>query len=1184
MKLTENRHEGIRLTIVCVSCLLVSLAIAADYHWTGAAGNRLWSDPGNWETSAGAAVESVDCANPHTYNFGTRSGVNVGWENGLVVTQDVNVVIGAALALNPANGNFIKLEIVSAPGCKMSMAGDEEAETAIYCQQSSQLKLTVDMSGDNNDGIIHKHTGGRLVWNLKEANKAVRVLNIAGGTVVLGGQNATGVSPNLRVSIGTSASQTTARFENELNGGTIHALFVGTLGSGSSNLGRVYLKGNGLDVGGGSDSTSTNQMPFAIFGEGGTLTLRNERRASLRGLPMGGTFAVDRADARIGTPNTAIRWLFDDASDPTRDVVGSGSRMIAPKGMPDVALDATRGSVLSISDGKYLKGPDADAGLDGLLLQSSYNPYTVAFWFKPDANCDNLGKIFYWGGNQENGKSAALRLNNDAANGLMFTVWGANKTLSTPASPRDGNWHHFAAVYDGLGHFTIYYDGTQVLGFNYTAADYNPPNKNFYIGSVYGGWTTNGQNPYTGLLDDFLIGSYALSAEEIAALKNNGLAAAIPAPSVEARSAGEVAFAKSDVCVKTLSGNALAGGVTMLADSSTLTVGAESGEAATTFMGKIAGGGTTLVKEGTNYALTLSGPAAAVTNVVVKEGTLAVKRPLARAGLVAYYGFDDANAFGEDSSPAGFNLTKTGSGTVSQIADGVSGKALNFGGSAYLGSGVCTAANTTFPKGSESYTVSVWIRPTAEACSGTVPICCWGDNNTRLLSMIRFGSAREIIFTNWGAENDASASDITIADGNWHHVVATYDGSVKRLYFDGVLKGQSAVALDVKTNHELQIGHCSVPSRADQYYTGGMDEFMVFDSAWSAEDVSKEYARKAPVPVAAETLLPAPVAHWTFDDDAAPGADSSANALNLTMSGTVSLESGDAICGKAARFSSSSGWFKRDTFPAQIPSGSAPFTVVVRYRPDTTQTTSYYPGIVMWGDTSGWNSGKLLKISVDHGRINAIRSTINGEVPVGKGTYMNDMGTDRSRWITAAYVSAPQYDGTDRRTAILYVDGERMWAKANTTSAIAAQDFSIGSNYAGVQNFYGLIDDVQIYDRALSAAQIRLVTEQMEATKGGATASAASVLAANPDVTVADSATLKVASVESAASLSGAGTVEIAPLASLTVESLRGFSGSLTGSGTMTVLKGSTLDRRRVYIAGTLNLQVLGCGMTIIVR
>ena len=161
----------------------------------------------------------------------------------------------------------------------------------------------------------------------------------------------------------------------------LQALNVGALDAGANNISRVYLKGNTLNVGGESVSSSTNLMPFAIFGEGGTLALRNERRFHLRGLPMDGTLAVDRADAYIVAPNTAIRWLFDDISDPTRDVVGSGYRMLAPNGMSEVVTDATRGSVLSISGGKYFKGPDANAGLDGLLLQTTNNPYTVAFWF-----------------------------------------------------------------------------------------------------------------------------------------------------------------------------------------------------------------------------------------------------------------------------------------------------------------------------------------------------------------------------------------------------------------------------------------------------------------------------------------------------------------------------------------------------------------------------------------------------------------------------------------------------------------------------------------------------------------------------------------------------------------------------------------------------------------------------------
>jgi hypothetical protein len=47
---------------------------------------------------------------------------------------------------------------------------------------------------------------------------------------------------------------------------------------------------------------------------------------------------------------------------------------------------------------------------------------------------------------------------------------------------------------------------------------------------------------------------------------------------------------------------------------------------------------------------------------------------------------------------------------------------------------------------------------------------------------------------------------------------------------------------------------------------------------------------------------------------------------------------------------------------------------------------------------------------------------------------------------------------------------------------------------------------------------------------------------------------------------------------------MRGFSGSLTGYGTVTVEKGATLDRSRVTVAPTLKVHAPGSGMMIIIR
>ena len=1130
--------------------MMILGASAADYHWTGAAGDHLWSSAGNWNDSTGnPAAAAPTPGTAYTYNFGQQKagGPKISWGDGLVVTQDMAVVIGSALAFNPPTTAGESITFVTANGGSMKFGG----ESGIYLQDNSRLTLNVDLSGDDKENNLVKYGTGTLVFALKKPNARRRTVVVINGKVEVA-ENDAGANIAIGMAFSPDESATPA-FSNRRNGADIHGLYATEVGNSRAN-GRADLHGTTLNVGGESASTSTNNLPGAVFAEGGTLAYRNERRVYLRGLPIGGTLAVDHADVRVDAAGTAIRWLFDDEDDPMRDDVGAGARLLAPNGVPEVVTDAVRGKVLSISGGKYFKGPDANAGFAELQQQTTNNAYTVAFWFKPDASCDNLGKIFYWGGNQEAYKAAGLRLNNDSSKGLMFTVWGNNRTLTT-GNMRDGNWHHFAVTYNGNKTFRVYVDNTLVDSFSQDS--YFPPNKNFYIGAIYGGWVNNGANPYAGLLDDFLIGSYEMTAGDISALYDNGLKATVGVGSVEARSPGEVAFAKSGVTVKTLSGCALAGGVTMLEDGSTLTVGAEAGTAASTFKGRIGGGDTTLVKEGADYALTLSGPAAAVTNVVVKEGTLELRRPTARMGLVAYYGFDDT-AIGADSSPAGFALSKTGGGTISQIEGGVSGKALNFGGSAYLKS--TDYLHSTFPTGNDSYTVSMWIKPTAEAYSNNRPLYCWGRDGTNTkTSFMRLNGGNSgggVMFTHWGDNFVAAAGNL--ADGNWHHVVAVYDGTARKktVYVDGTAyaaAANQAVAVDGETS--LYIGSRS--GSTSTTYAGGMDEFMVIAGAWTAGEVTNEYARKAPALVAAETLLPAPVAHWTFDDDAAPGADSSANALSLTTSGAVTLEAGGAICGKAARFSSSSGYFKLDSFPSAIPTSSNAFTVVVRYRPDKTQSNAYYPGIVMWGDPNGWNSGKLVKISTEHGALHSIRSTVAGSIFMPAGFYRTDMGTERSRWVTTAFTYSP-----NKYTSKLYADGEYVSQEENSPSDISAQDFSIGSNYAGKQNFYGLIDDVRIYDKTLSAAQIRLIAEQLEAVKGTSDAADATsaVLSREPSVDVAAGATLSVSSVEAISSLSGAGTVDVAALGSLAVAKLDGFSGTVTGTGVLGIADDAVIE------------------------
>ncbi|MBR4171308.1 MAG: LamG domain-containing protein [Kiritimatiellae bacterium] len=1179
---SHSRRIVLAAALCALGVMFVSPAFGADYYWTGGASNCLWSTLENWADENGN-LKAYAPSNNVAYGYSiTLDGAS----SGLILTADVSVAsknFGFNYFATNTKKELHEMTIVTTNGCKFRFHNDK---VDLVTRYNSKLTLNVDFSSDSATQSITKYYDGHLIWDLIKANTAWRTLNLQGGTCEIAEGS---VAPKLLVLHNMTTADVTkpASFVNHVDGTTVAALCLSYPNNAPNALACDYLKGVTLNVGAWKASTSTNEMQQAIFADGGTLALQCEREATFRGLPLGGTLAVDRANARILRPVTAIRWLFDDASDPMRDDVGAGWRLLAPNGVPSVVTDATRGNVLQFDGVTYFKGPDVNDGFAEFSpypdkTSTAYSPYTFAAWIKPDADCNAIAKLIFWGTAVSGQTSAmALRLNTaQPGRSLMFTPWAKNRWIVTPNPVNDGNWHHIAVTHNGFGKFAFYYDGTPAQfatdattatpsdEFSITASTYTLTNQNFYIARVFNGWETGGGTPYKGRMDDLLLAAYELDAEHIASLYTQGLAATLPVSSVTAKSSGTVTFEKQQASVAQLSGTALAGGIETTTEGVTLRVGTEAGEANTTFKGMIRNGGSSLVKEGSGYALELSGKTTGVTNLAVEAGTLTLRRPLARRGLVCWYPFDDATAPGTDAGPAGFTVTKVGNNELTTVDNGSSGPALHFPGNAYLSSETAFRP-VSFPRGNGSFTISVWVRPTAAACSAKAPICCWGYGATKQFSVLRLHTTSQIAFANWG--EDLTVTTPNLSDGNWHHIVAVYDSenAHKVVYYDGAKAGEKngVAVLDVSAQIPFQIGHRTDSGNANVFYSGDIDEVMLFDYAWDANEAADEYAHKAQLPVDPATLLPEPIAHWTFDDDTAPGSDSSTNHLDLTMEGTVSLESGDFICGKAARFSSTSGYFKFDEFPEQIPSGNNAYTVIARIRPDTTQP-NYLPAIVMWGDTEHWDWGKLFKMGMNRS-CSGIRATVSGCVfgadsntstlKYLPGAYTTEMGTDRTRWTTFAITYSPKENSSSKITRF-YVDGELAWEKLNGTVDITPMEFSIGSNYGGTTHFYGLIDDIAIYNCSMSEGQIRLIAERFATSCGESEVTSPKVLATAPAVTVANDATLNVASIESAESLSGAGTVNLPPLASLTVAKVANWSGTIQGKGTLGIADGATLD------------------------
>jgi hypothetical protein len=83
-----------------------------------------------------------------------------------------------------------------------------------------------------------------------------------------------------------------------------------------------------------------------------------------------------------------------------------------------------------------------------------------------------------------------------------------------------------------------------------------------------------------------------------------------------------------------------------------------------------------------------------------------------------------------------------------------------------------------------------------------------------------------------------SPSDIW--DGQWHHVVGTYDGSKVRLYLDGaeVGAGTPTTISIYYTEGDLSIGRYGT----SWYYSGLIDEVVIYDRALSPEEIKQRYS------------------------------------------------------------------------------------------------------------------------------------------------------------------------------------------------------------------------------------------------------------------------------------------------------------------------------------------------------
>lgn len=613
-----------------------------------------------------------------------------------------------------------------------------------------------------------------------------------------------------------------------------------------------------------------------------------------------------------------------------------------------------------------------------------------------------------------------------------------------------------------------------------------------------------------------------------------------------------------------------------------LTVGEASESGETVFNGRITGLGGVMKRGASTLVLTGANTYMGLTEVA--EGALVLRRASDPADAPAvHFDFSEAENWGTSIDKAASLTERAG---VARLVEGVAGcgrGALDFDLAAAelpyarfkLASGVAPVLGDN-----RRFTAMLWFR-LRDGCRGDVGAQrylfsygnTWPTSERRWIraylsdsTNVNFSVGR-YKYQSAPGHDDGTSFSVAVAedalyDGRWHHLALTWaDGNVLSGYLDGRLLKSVAVDGDLLLPSD-SVYALSFPDSATRF-DGSMDEVKLFRRALTAEEIKDEQARRRRVREVGAGL-PAPVARWDFNEAEAPLRDSSGNGYDLTTAiGTPSSESvyvgtfGRALAeGTGVKIAASE-------FPALIPTGAAPFTVSCRYKYVNTWNNS---PLVVWGDPSRANAFFLLGTDRSSRRRPMINYDKAIEDSVGAScAYTNIVHVSAGDETAANWTHLIcTYDGSTIR---MYQDGSLAHAPLERVSLdIAADKLYIGClPEANNAVFNGTIDDVRIYDCALSADQVRALTRAL------ATETDPSVLPSDARVSVAAGATLGLeGTCPSFGSLACAGTLALGRTGAYRIGFADEISGALSGEGRLDVSGRDVAFSDGASFAGTL--------------
>lgn len=397
---------------------------------------------------------------------------------------------------------------------------------------------------------------------------------------------------------------------------------------------------------------------------------------------------------------------------------------------------------------------------------------------------------------------------------------------------------------------------------------------------------------------------------------------------------------------------------------------------------------------------------------------------------------------------------------------GVLGQAIEFDGvDDYIL--VSDSVETRF--GTGDFTVSAWIKHSPMSALPHRGIYSKGDGAGSTAGTLSFYIAYQsgaFLRTIIHDDQQAITGVSNPADGTWHHVVLVREGSEGRMYMDTNLEVSSTTyfaGIDLNSSDDAQIGYRST----GRYFDGSIDDVRLYNKALSVDEINRLYGLGATTKIAKTintnpTLQDGLLLHWTFD-----GVD----VDRSSSTSEVADKSGNGYDGN---------WLEHatTTVPGRIGQGiyfdgiddnvvSSPITLTSNY------TTAFWfkspdpSGTAEITQPFAWNS------TLDYGIAFSWDHTNNTfrEAWSHYDTTWRALEYSTSLQANTWYHLALTYDGTTARAYLNGVEEDTSAVGAVTDSG--TEHVSAGSAGGGTSEYSeGTIDDVRVYNRALSAEEI----------------------------------------------------------------------------------------------------------------